>query len=54
MNNVLNVKFVTPLGDEVRLTSKGSVKLIKRVKISHSFLHSVSNQFHIIILRFPI
>ena len=29
---------------------KGLVKLIKRVKIAHSFLHSVSNQFHIFIL----
>ena len=29
---------------------KGPVKLIKRVKIAHSFLQSVSNQFHVIIL----
>ena len=34
---------------------KGPVKLIKRVKIAHSFLQSssVSNQFHIIILSLP-
>ena len=30
---------------------KGPVKLIKRVKIAHSFLQSVSNQFHVMILR---
>ena len=28
---------------------KGPVKLIKRVKIAHSFLQSVSDQFHVII-----
>ena len=28
--------------------------LIKRVKIAHSFLESVSNQFHIIILSLPL
>ena len=33
---------------------KGPVKLIERVKIAHSFLQSVSNQFHIIILSMPI
>ena len=32
---------------------KGLVKLIKRVKITHSFLQSVSNQFHVIILILP-
>ena len=32
---------------------KGPVKLIKWVKIAHSFLQSVSNQFHVIILRLP-
>ena len=30
---------------------KGPVKLIKRVKIAHSFLQTVSDQFHVIILR---
>ena len=30
--------------------NKGPVKLIKRVKIAHSFLQSVSDQFHVIIL----
>ena len=33
---------------------KGPVKLIKRVKIAHSFLQSVSNQFHLIILSLPV
>ena len=32
---------------------KGPVKLIKRVRIAHSFLESVSHQFHIIILSLP-
>ena len=36
-----------------RLETKGPVKLIKRVKIAHSFLQSVSNQFHVIILNLP-
>ena len=34
----------------IQLPEKGPVKLIKRVKIAHSFLPSVSNQFHAIIL----
>ena len=33
--------------------NKGPVKLIKRVKIPHSFLQFVSNQFHVIILSLP-
>ena len=33
--------------------SNGPVKLIKRVKIVHSFLQSVSDQFHVIILSLP-
>ena len=37
-----------------RLLTKGTVKLIKRVKIAHSFLQSVSNQFHFTILSLPI
>ena len=32
---------------------KGPVKLTRRVKIAHSFLQSVSDQFHIIILNLP-
>ena len=32
---------------------KGPVKLIKQVKIAYSFLQSVSNQFHVIILSLP-
>ena len=41
--------------EEVQLTNKGKgpVKLIKRVKIAHSFLQPVSNQFHVIILSLP-
>ena len=35
------------------LQHKGHVKLIKWVKIAHSFLQSVSNQFHVIILSLP-
>ena len=33
--------------------NKGPVKLMKRVKIAHSFLQLVSNQFHVIVLSFP-
>ena len=32
---------------------KGPVKLINPMKIAHSILQSVSNQFHIIILSLP-
>ena len=32
---------------------KGPVKLINRVKIAHSLLQFVSNQFHVIILSLP-
>ena len=32
---------------------KGPVKLIKRVKIAHSFSQSVLNQFHVVILTLP-
>ena len=32
---------------------KGPVKLMQWVKIAHSFLQSVSNQFHVIILSLP-
>ena len=34
-----------------KLSAKGPVKLIKQVKIAHSFLQSVLNQFHVTILR---
>ena len=65
--NIATVKSVEP-GDNsfsinriVRCRSKllplgflkGPVKLIKRVKIAHSFSQSVSNQFHVIILSSP-
>ena len=33
--------------------AKGPVKLIKQVKIAHSFLQSVSHQFHVTILSLP-
>ena len=39
--------------DMIANPNKGPVKLIKRVKIAHSFLQSVSNQFHVIILSLP-
>ena len=35
----------------MKVIRKGPVKLIKRVKIAHSFLQSVSDQFHVIILN---
>ena len=37
----------------VATEEKGPVKLIKQVKIAHSFLQSVSYQFHVIILSLP-
>ena len=37
----------------IEIFDKGPVKLIKRVKIAHSFLQSVSDQFHVIILSLP-
>ena len=40
--------------DEIRGHAKEPVKLIKQVKIAHSFLQSVSNQFHVIILSLSI
>ena len=38
----------------MQIFDKGPVKLIKRVKIAHLFLQSVSDQFHVIILSLPI
>ena len=35
------------------LKIKGPVKLTKRVEIAHSFLQSVSDQFHMIIISLP-
>ena len=37
----------------IEIFDRGPVKLIKRVKIAHSFLQSVSDQFHVIILSLP-
>ena len=37
----------------IEIFDKGPVKLIKGVKIAHSFLQFVSNQFHVIILSLP-
>ena len=42
-----------PKGCKITL-KKGPVKLIKRVKIAHSFLQSVSNQFHVNMLSLPV
>ena len=39
--------FITEIFDE------GPVKLMQKVEITHSFLQSVSNQFHVIILCLP-
>ena len=38
---------------ESQAFGKGPVKLIKQVKIAHSFLRFVSGQFHVIILSLP-
>ena len=56
----INTTSVSPRSKYIPLTEsfdeilkshcKGPVKLIKRVKIPHSFLQSVSDQFHVIIL----
>ena len=46
-------KQLTGLLLKVNTSVKGLVKLIKRVKIAHTFLQSVSNQFHVIILSLP-
>ena len=37
----------------IEIFDKGHVKLMQRVKIAHSFLQSVSDQFHVIILSWP-
>ena len=37
----------------IHICHKGPVKLIKRVKIAHSFLQAVSDQFHVTILSLP-
>ena len=37
----------------VQTLQKGPVNLIKRVKIAQSFVQSVSDQFHVIILSLP-
>ena len=52
-NNCLNV-ITWPDHLRVIKAIKGPVKLIKWVKIAHSFLQSVSHQFHVIILNLPI
>ena len=40
-------------GEIERYAYKGPVKLIKRVKIAHSLLQSVSDQFHVIVSSLP-
>ena len=37
----------------IEIFDKEPVKLIKWVKIAHSFSHSLSDQFHVIILSLP-
>ena len=49
-----SLKGVLLIFTQERSATKGPVKLIKRVKIAHSFLQSVLNQFHVIILSLPI
>ena len=53
--NIIDIANEFGCDSESRLSTfgKGPVKLIKRVKIAHSFLQSVSNQFHIFILSLP-
>ena len=48
------VKFRLAIDTTKGLEPKGHVKLIQQVKIAHSFLQSVSNLFHFIILSFAI
>ena len=43
-----------PLISLMTFVQKGPVELFQRVKIAHSFLQSVSNLFHFIILSLPI
>ena len=47
------IEQVSKIFKDVSADNKGPVKLIKQVKIAHSFLQSVSNQFHVIILSLP-
>ena len=52
----LIIQIITQTGhiiSRVMEAIKGPVKLIKRVKIAHLFLQSVSDQFHVIILSLP-
>ena len=51
-NSVVSICFGGNMINVIQ-TYKEPVKLIKRVKIAHSFLQSVSNQFHVIILNLP-
>ena len=53
VNDLSLVRFPWQLIYVRGFSAKGPVKLIKRVKIAHSFLQSVSNQFHVIILSLP-
>ena len=50
MKNEVSIHQNLTLDFENQKQSKGSVKLIKRVKTAYSFLQSVSDQFHVIIL----
>ena len=49
----MKIKKSWPKRLKLAQKSKKPVKLIKRMKIAHSFLQSVSNQFHVIILSLP-
>ena len=48
-----NVRSLSSDQENHESPCKGPVKLIKRVKIAHSFLQSLSDQFHVILLSLP-
>ena len=53
LSELLQTAVVLLMAAGLGVYPKGPVKLIKRVKIAHSFLHTVSNQFHVISLSLP-
>ena len=54
MKNVKELWTECGITTATKNSHKGPIKLIKRVKIAHSFLQYVLNQFHVIILSLPI
>ena len=53
MRGGVSCDLLSHMDNRIQLKKKGPVKLIKQVKIAHSFLEFVSNQFHVIILSLP-